>query len=87
MTAMGSEAAGPVALRLVMDLPRVISTSYFRSYWIQRNTAEFRPYSAFLSQIRRNSDALEEKRVLIRTEQASIPTHETATAALQRSSE
>src|SRR5262245_1103395 len=84
MTAMGSEAAGPVALRLVMDLPRVIGTSYFRSYWVQRNTAEFRPYSAFLSQVRRNADALEEKRVLIRTEQASIPTHEAATAALQR---
>jgi hypothetical protein len=84
MTAMGSEAAGPVALRLVMDLPRVISTSYFRSYWVQRNTAEFRPYSAFLSQIRRSAGALEEKRVLLRTEQASIPTHEAATAALQR---
>ena len=84
MTAMGSEAAGPVALRLVMDLPRVIGTSYFRSYWVQRNTTEFRPYSALLSQVRRTAGALEEKRVLIRTEQATIPMHEAATAALQR---
>src|SRR5262245_12206120 len=84
MTAMGSEADGSVALRLVMDLPRVIGTSYFRSYWVQRNTAEFRPYSALLSQVRRTAGALEEKRVLIRTEQATISTHEAATAALQR---
>jgi len=82
--AMAAEATGPVAVRLVMDLPNVIRTPYFRSYWIQRNAADFRNYSAFLSQVKRNAGALEETRVLIRSEQAPIPAHESATVELQR---
>ena len=53
--AMGDEGRNPVAFRLVMDLPNVMRTPYFRSYWIQDNAAEYRVYSAFLSQITRSA--------------------------------
>jgi len=84
LRAIAGDATGPVAVRLVMDLPNVIKTPYFRSYWIQRNTADLRNYSAFLSQVKRNTDALEENRVLIRSEQMPILAHESATTELQR---
>jgi hypothetical protein len=81
---MGADANNPVALRLVMDLPTVIKTPYFRSYWIQRNTADLRGYSAFLSQLARRNNALEEDRVLIRSAEASAAAHDPATVELQR---
>src|SRR5215831_16877738 len=82
--AMGNDANNRVALRLVMDLSNVVRTPYFRSYWIQRNTAELRGYSALLSQLTRRSDALDEDRVLIRSAEASVATHDAATVELQR---
>jgi hypothetical protein len=84
LRAMAADATGPVAVRLVMDLPNVIKTPHFRSYWIQKNAADFRNYSAFLSQVKRNADALQEDRVLIRSEQAPALAHESAAAELQR---
>jgi hypothetical protein len=82
--AMGSEALDRVALRLVMDLPSVIKTPYFRSYWIQRNTADLRGYSAFMSQLTRRPAAMEENRVLVHAAEVSNPAHDTATVELQR---
>jgi hypothetical protein len=82
--AMGSDANNRVALRLVMDLPNVIKTPYFRSYWIQRNTSDLRGYSAMLAQITRQSDALEENRVLVRSAEVPVAAHDSATTALQR---
>ncbi|HEY2381760.1 MAG TPA: hypothetical protein VGK48_11335 [Terriglobia bacterium] len=82
--AMGPDAGNRVALRLVMDLPTVIKTPYFRSYWIQRNTADLRPYSALLSQLTRQNGVLQEDRVLVRAAAASAASHDAATIELQR---
>jgi hypothetical protein len=82
--ALPSDAARPPLLRLVMDLPAVIATPYFRSYWIQKNTGDFRQYYAFLSQVTRNAGALEENRVLLRMDAVDVPGHEAAAAELQR---
>jgi hypothetical protein len=82
--AMGADAGNRVALRLVMDLPSVIKTPYFRSYWIQRNTSELRGYSALLSQLTRRANELQEDRVLVRSAEAQIAAHDAATVELQR---
>jgi hypothetical protein len=82
--AMGADGGRPIALRLVMDLPNVMKTPYFRSYWIQNNAEDLRAYSSFMSQVVRNADAFEESRVLIRSEEAPLVAHEAATAELQR---
>jgi hypothetical protein len=82
--AMGSDASNPVALRLVMDMPNVIKTPYFRSYWIQRNTADLRGYSALLTQLTRSGDAFQEDRVLVRSAETSVTAHDLATVELQR---
>jgi len=83
--AMGNDASRPVALRLVMDMPNVIRTPYFRSYWIQKNTADLRSYSTFLSQITRTADAYEENRVFVRSQESPVTSHDAASVALQRS--
>lgn len=81
---MGNAANNRVALRLVMDLPTVIKTPYFRSYWIQRNTADLRGYSALLSQLTRRADAFQEDRVLVRSAEVSVNPHGPATVELQK---
>ncbi|HYR84479.1 MAG TPA: hypothetical protein VE422_10420 [Terriglobia bacterium] len=82
--AVPADVAGPAALRLVMDFATVIKTPYFRSYWIQRNTGELGNYYAFLSQVTRKADALEENRVLLRSVDEQATAHESATTELQR---
>ena len=77
-------SAAPYAFRLVANLPRLIRTPHFRSYWIQRNTDDLRGYSALLAQVSRKADAFEEERVLIRSEEAQVTAHEAAAAELQR---
>jgi hypothetical protein len=81
---MGADAGNRVALRMVMDLPSVIKTPYFRSYWIQRNTSDLRGYSALLSQLTRRANELQEDRVLVRSAEAQIASHDAATVELQR---
>jgi hypothetical protein len=81
---MGNAANNRVALRLVMDLPNVIKTPYFRSYWIQRNTSDLRGYSALLSQLTRRADAFQEDRVLVRSAEVPVTPHGAATVELQK---
>jgi hypothetical protein len=81
---MGSDANNRAVLRLVMDLPTVIRTPYFRSYWIQKNTADLRGYSAMFVQLTRRNDALEESRAFVRSTEPSVVRHDAATVELQR---
>jgi hypothetical protein len=83
LRAMPGDAAKP-ELRLVMDFANAIKTPYFRSYWIQKNGDSLRQYYAFLAQLNRKADALEETRVLLRSEAAPVLSHEAATMDLQR---
>ncbi len=60
-------AAGPRgALRLVMNMPGLLRTPYFRSYWIQRNVAQLRSFGAAISDLHRTPAGLREERVLLR---------------------
>jgi hypothetical protein len=81
---MGNAANNRVALRLVMDLPNVIKTPYFRSYWVQRNTSDLRGYSALLSQLTRRAEAFQEDRVLVRSAETPSTAHDAATVELQK---
>jgi hypothetical protein len=81
---MGNAANNRIALRLVMDVPNLIRTPYFRSYWIQRNTADLRGYSAILSQLTRRANAFEEDRVLVRSAEVPVAAHDSATVELQK---
>ncbi len=67
-------AAGPRGeLRLVANLEALGRSPYFRSYWIQRNVSELRPYRALVSDVRRSPEEIREERVLLRSEQAAAP--------------
>jgi hypothetical protein len=83
LRAVPADAARP-ELRLVMDFANAIKTPYFRSYWIQKNGDSLWQYYAFLAQLNRKADALEETRVLLRSDAAPVVSHEAAIADLQR---
>ena len=61
-------AAGPIGdVRLVMNLPLLVKSPHFRSYWIERNVAELKPYSAEVADVHRSATEVREDRVLLKT--------------------
>jgi len=73
-------AAGPAGdLRLVLNLPLLVKSPHFRSYWIQRNITALKPYSAEVADIHRSETEIREDRVLLKanppgdTEQRATP--------------
>jgi hypothetical protein len=61
-------AAGPIGdLRLVMNLPLLVKSPHFRSYWIERNVAELKSYSAEVADVHRSAAEVREDRVLLKT--------------------
>jgi hypothetical protein len=69
-------ASGAAAseLRLVMNLDSLVKSTYFRSYWIQRNTSAIRRYWTGITDLHRAADALTEHRHFLRAPDASAPT-------------
>jgi len=63
-----SVAAGsaPGDLRLVLNLEKIVPSSYFRSYWIQQNITDMKQYSAAVSDLTRSGKEYHEERVLLR---------------------
>src|SRR5271157_362100 len=53
-------------LRMVLNLEKLVSTPYFRSYWVQRNVTEMKQYSSAVSDLYRTSQSYREERVLVR---------------------
>ena len=79
------KAAGPAGdLRLVMNLEALLRTPHFRSYWIQNNLSELRPYSAAVSDLHRSAGEYREERVFLRAQSAAA---ESEGAAPSRESE
>jgi hypothetical protein len=73
-------AAGPAGdLRLVMNLEALIPTPHFRSYWIQNNVSDLRPYSAAVSDLHRSAGEYREERVFLRAQQSAAADSETST--------
>jgi hypothetical protein len=60
-------AAGPAGdLRLVLNLPLLVKSPHFRSYWIQRNITALKQYSAEVADIHRSETEIREERVLLK---------------------
>ena len=62
-------SAAPKAgeLRLVMNLESLVKSTYFRSYWIQRNASAVRRYWTGISDMRRSSEGIVESRTFLRS--------------------
>lgn len=62
--------AGPRGdLRLVMNLPALVRSPHFRSYWVQRNVSVLRQYGAGIADVFRSPSEVREQRVLLRFSQ------------------
>jgi hypothetical protein len=53
-------------LRMVLNLEKIVSTPYFRSYWVQQNITEMKQYASAVSDLYRSSQSYREERVLLR---------------------
>ena len=62
-----TEAAGDAGeLRLAMNLENLVESSYFRSYWVQRNVSEVRRFLSGVADITRTASDLRERRVFMK---------------------
>jgi hypothetical protein len=60
-------AAGPAGdLRLVLNVPLLVKSPHFRSYWIERNITALKEYSAEVADIHRSATEIREDRVLLK---------------------
>jgi hypothetical protein len=60
-------AAGPVGdLRMVLNLEKIVPSPYFRSYWVQQNITDMKPYVASVSDLFRSGKEFREERVLLK---------------------
>ena len=53
------------ALRMTLNLARILPTPYFRSYWIQQNMTELKAYSSAVSDLYLTKQNFREERILI----------------------
>jgi hypothetical protein len=78
-------AAGPVGdLRLVMNVPLLLKSPHFRSYWIQRNITALKQYSAEVADLHRSATEIREDRLLLKANPAggTEPRATTSSAAM-----
>ncbi|HWZ96748.1 MAG TPA: hypothetical protein VN025_03230 [Candidatus Dormibacteraeota bacterium] len=59
-------AGAPGELRMVLNLEKITSTPYFRSYWIQRNITDMKQYNAAISDLTRSGSEYREERLLFK---------------------
>ena len=60
--------SGPGAdLRLVLNMPLLVKSPHFRSYWIQRNVTALKQYSAEVADLYRSKTEIREERVLLKS--------------------
>ena len=68
--AQSIKAAGaPGDLRLVTNLGALVKEAHFRSYWIQENVNDLKPFTAGVSDLFRTPSEIREERVLLRTDE------------------
>jgi hypothetical protein len=65
-----SQAEGD--LRLVYNLKSLLATPQFRTYWIQRNKSELKPFAAGISDLFATKEGFAEYRALIRVPQRAL---------------
>ncbi len=76
----GEQAPTQGDLRLVYNLQSLLRTPQFRTYWIQRNASELKPFSAGISDLLDTQAGFEERRTLLRTTATPIRTPESLLA-------
>lgn len=77
-------AAAAGNLRLIYNLDALLPTPQFRTYWIQRNVSELKPFSSGISDLYERSDGFEEQRALLRkTESAPVGAGDSLAEALR----
>jgi hypothetical protein len=60
-------SAGDVGdVRMVLNLEKIVPSSYFRSYWVQQNVTDMKEYSTAVSDLFRSGEEYREERVLLR---------------------
>jgi len=64
-------AAGPPGdLRLVLNMPLMVKSPHFRSYWIERNITMLKQFSTEVADVRRSATEIREDRILLK---ANLP--------------
>ncbi|MDR3677599.1 MAG: hypothetical protein P4N24_19115 [Acidobacteriota bacterium] len=63
-----SQAGAVGDLRMVLNMPRLVKSPHFRTYWIERNITELKSYSAEVADIHRSETEIREDRVLIKVD-------------------
>jgi hypothetical protein len=58
-------------LRLVYNLEKLLATPQFRTYWIQRNASELKPFAAGISDLSLRAGLWEEQRALLKQSPSS----------------
>lgn len=56
----------PGDLRLALNMPELVRSPHFRSYWIHRNVSKLRPFAVGVADLRRSPGEFREERVLLR---------------------
>jgi hypothetical protein len=83
--AQARSPAGPASdLRLILNMSALVRSPYFRSYWIQGNVSELKPYEGVISDLYRSPIEIREERVFLRSSQF-IPANAAAGEATDRS--
>jgi hypothetical protein len=66
-------ATGPAGdLRMVLNMPLLVKSPHFRSYWIERNITALKAYSAEVADIHRSPIEIREDRVLLKAETPGV---------------
>jgi len=63
----------PGDLRMALNMEKLVRNPSFRSYWVQRNNSELRPFFAGMNDLVRTSGEVREERVLLRQEPVTAP--------------
>jgi hypothetical protein len=66
------EGAQSSELKLVYNLDTLLPTAQFRTYWVQRNNSELKPFRSGVADLSETSKGFEEKRVLLRRDSDSF---------------
>lgn len=69
--ALSQAATNPGEVRIALNMPSLLKTPYFRSYWIQRNASQLQPFSAGVIDLHREAGQIREERILIRATQTA----------------
>jgi hypothetical protein len=66
-------AGAPGDPRLILNLEALVRAPHFRSYWIQRNVSELKPYWSAIADLNRTPTAFTEQRWMLRKSDSTTP--------------